>query len=60
MTVLFLVLPVAVVLSGVAVAAFLWATNSGQFDDLETPAVRLLCDELNEQAPQRPQSKRNT
>ena len=51
MTVLFIVLPVAVVLSGVAVAAFLWATNAGQFDDLETPAVRLLCDELTDHTP---------
>ncbi|HWA74019.1 MAG TPA: cbb3-type cytochrome oxidase assembly protein CcoS [Polyangiaceae bacterium] len=51
MTVLFIVLPIAVVLSGVAVAAFLWATNAGQFDDLETPAVRLLCDELTDHTP---------
>ncbi|MFP4598204.1 MAG: cbb3-type cytochrome oxidase assembly protein CcoS [Persicimonas sp.] len=25
--------------------AFWWATRSGQFDDLETPAVRILLDE---------------
>jgi cbb3-type cytochrome oxidase maturation protein len=48
MTVLFLVLPLAVALSVLAVAAFSWATRVGQFDDLETPAVRLLCDELVE------------
>jgi len=46
--VLFVVLPLAVTLSGLAAAAFLWATRAGQFDDLETPAVRLLCDELTE------------
>lgn len=51
MTVLFVVLPLAVVLSVLAVAAFLWATRVGQFDDLDTPAVRLLCDELAERAP---------
>lgn len=51
MTVLFLVLPLAVVLSGLAAVAFLWATRTGQFDDLDTPAVRLLCDELSERAP---------
>ncbi len=51
MTVLFVVLPLATLLSGVAAAAFLWATRSGQFDDLSTPAVRLLCDELDDQAP---------
>jgi len=48
MTVLFVVLPLAVVLSGLASLAFVWATRHGQFDDLDTPAVRLLCDELGE------------
>ena len=48
MTVLFVVLPLAVLLSCLAAAAFAWATQRGQFDDLETPAVRLLCDELPE------------
>lgn len=49
MTVLFVVLPLATLLSAIAAVAFLWATRSGQFDDLTTPAVRLLCDELEEQ-----------
>jgi cbb3-type cytochrome oxidase maturation protein len=48
MTVLFLVLPLAVLLSLLAAFAFAWATRRGQFDDLETPAVRLLTDELSE------------
>jgi cbb3-type cytochrome oxidase maturation protein len=51
MTVLFVVLPLATLLSGIAAVAFLWATRSGQFDDLATPAVRLLCDELKEKRP---------
>jgi cbb3-type cytochrome oxidase maturation protein len=46
MTVLFVVLPLAVGLSGLAVLAFVWATKSGQLDDLETPAVRVLCDDV--------------
>ena len=54
MSVLFVVLPLAVVLSGLAAAAFLWATRTGQFDDLQTPAVRLLCDELAERVPAPP------
>jgi cbb3-type cytochrome oxidase maturation protein len=48
MTALFVVLPLAVVLSIAAALAFVWATRRGQFDDLETPAVRLLCDDLGE------------
>jgi cbb3-type cytochrome oxidase maturation protein len=50
---LFVILPVALVLSGIAAFAFVWATRRGQFDDIETPAVRLLCDELPETLPAR-------
>jgi cbb3-type cytochrome oxidase maturation protein len=53
MSVLFVVLPLAVVLSLLAALAFMWATGRGQFDDLDTPAVRLLNDELGE----RPRSR---
>ena len=42
MSILFLILPVTLLLSAGAAAAFAWATRSGQFDDLETPAIRLL------------------
>ncbi|WP_246099109.1 cbb3-type cytochrome oxidase assembly protein CcoS [Persicimonas caeni] len=30
-----------------AVTGFWWATRDGQFDDLETPAVRILLDDKN-------------
>ena len=33
------------VLLGFAVWAFFWAVRSGQFDDLDTPAVRILLDD---------------
>lgn len=42
MSVLYIVLPIALVLVGVAVFAFVWAAQRGQFDDLETPAIRAL------------------
>jgi len=48
MSVLFVVLPLAVGLSGLAALTFVWATRRGQFDDLETPAVRMLNDDLPE------------
>jgi cbb3-type cytochrome oxidase maturation protein len=41
MSVLFIVLPLALLLAGGAVAAFVWAAKDGQFDDLDTPAVRV-------------------
>jgi len=50
MSIIFLVLPVTLLLSIGAVAAFAWATRSGQFDDLETPAIRLLHDESSQRA----------
>ena len=45
MSVLFLILPLALVLVGVAVWAYVWSARGGQFDDLDTPAVRLLHDD---------------
>ena len=45
MSIIFLILPITLLLSAAAVVGFAWATRSGQFDDLETPAIRLLHDE---------------
>jgi cbb3-type cytochrome oxidase maturation protein len=45
MEVLFILLPVAVALAAVAVGVFIWAARSGQFDDLETPGIRMLHDD---------------
>jgi cbb3-type cytochrome oxidase maturation protein len=43
-TVYFLV-PLAAVLALLVVAALVWAVRSGQFDDLEGPAQRILMEE---------------
>ena len=40
MSILYLVLPLALVIVLAAVLAFSWAARRGQFDDLETPALR--------------------
>ncbi len=56
MSVLFVILPLALVLSAGAAFAFVWATRRGQFDDIETPAVRLLCDELPESGERQPEA----
>jgi cbb3-type cytochrome oxidase maturation protein len=45
MSVIYVLVPVALALVGGAVVAFLWATGRGQFDDLETPALRALRDD---------------
>jgi len=45
MTVLYVLVPMAILLGGGAVVAFLWATRDGQLDDLETPPLRILHDD---------------
>jgi cbb3-type cytochrome oxidase maturation protein len=44
-SILYLLIPLAVVLLGAAVAFFVWSVRSGQFDDLEGPAHRILWDD---------------
>jgi len=41
----FVLLPLALVIAAIAVGFFIWAAWSGQFDDLDTPAVRILFDD---------------
>ena len=47
MSVIYILLPVAACLAAVAVAAFIWAVRRGQFDDLDTSAVRILHDDVD-------------
>jgi len=41
---IFVLLPLALLVAAIAVGFFVWAARTGQFDDLETPAVRILFD----------------
>lgn len=50
MSVIYVVLPLALVIAAGMVWAFVRSVRKGQFDDLETPAIRMLFDE----APVRP------
>ncbi len=45
MNVLFILVPVSLILSGVALAAFLWTLRASQYDDLAGDAWRILSDE---------------
>ncbi len=47
MEVIIVLLPLALLLGGVFVAAFIWAAKKGQYDDLETPRFRMLLDDQN-------------
>ncbi len=51
MSVVFVMAPIALVLAAVAVTAFIWAARDGQFDDTETPAHRMLFDDLEKRDP---------
>ena len=42
MTILYLIVPLALLVSGAAVAAFIWTVRSGQLDDVDTPPRRIL------------------
>jgi cbb3-type cytochrome oxidase maturation protein len=45
MEIIFLLLPLSLLLAFAAIVAYVWASRSGQFDDLETPAQRMLFDD---------------
>jgi len=45
MNILFVLLPLGLVLLGLAVVAFFWAVGNGQYDDLDSPAWRILLDD---------------
>ena len=45
MEILYLLIPVSLVIAALAVGIFFWAVKSGQYDDLEGPAWRILFDD---------------
>ena len=45
MELVFVALPVALLVGGAALAAFVWAAKSDQFEDLDTPPTRVIFDE---------------
>ncbi len=51
MSILYLLIPLSLVLLGFAIWAFIWAIRSGQFDDMEGPAHRILMDDDDPRVP---------
>ena len=45
MSIVFVALPFALLIAALALGAFIWATKTGQFDDLETPSYRAIFDD---------------
>lgn len=56
MTILLLLVPISLVLLAIAIGVFVWAVRSGQFDELDTPALDVLREDPLPQAdpPARP------
>lgn len=51
MKILLVLVPVSLVLLGLAIWAFFWAVRRGQFDDLDAASIDLLADERPPEAP---------
>jgi cbb3-type cytochrome oxidase maturation protein len=45
MTILLILIPAALALGAIGLAAFLWSLRNGQFDDLDGAANRILVEE---------------
>ncbi|MFZ2237037.1 MAG: cbb3-type cytochrome oxidase assembly protein CcoS [Dokdonella sp.] len=51
MAILLFLIPVSIILLGVAIWAFIAAVRGGQFDDLDTPPLDILRDDDADEAP---------
>ena len=58
MSVMFIVVPLAFILAGGAIVAFIWMVRGGQLDDLDTPPARMLFDDPGEPARPNPPANR--
>jgi len=49
---IYVLIPVTTILLGLAVAAYLWSVNNGQFDDLDKASQSILFDDTDTAPPQ--------
>lgn len=45
MEIIIILIPLALILAGFFIAGFIWMTKKGQYDDLDTPALRILLED---------------
>lgn len=57
MEILYLLIPLGLVLLGIAIWGFVWAVRHGQFEDMEGPAHRILMDDDDPRIPTRQPKK---
>lgn len=57
MEIIFITIPVTLIFIGVGAAIFFWASKKGQFDDMDSPAHRILFDDDIAPQPKKDDSK---
>ncbi len=45
MEIIWILIPFAILLAGLFIYGFFWMVNNGQYDDLDSPQLRMLLDE---------------
>lgn len=45
MSVILILIPLSILIAACFLAAFIWAVRSGQYDDTDTPSMRLLVED---------------
>lgn len=60
MNILYLLIPLGLLLVGIGIAFFFWAVRSGQYDDLESPAMSVVMDDDTKPAAENRREKRET
>ena len=56
MDILYLLIPISLIIVAIAVWVFMWAIRSGQYEDLEGPAHRILMDDDDPLVPHKPET----
>jgi cbb3-type cytochrome oxidase maturation protein len=45
MDIIYILIPLSILIVGIAIGVFFWAIKSGQFDDMDSPPHRILFDD---------------
>jgi cbb3-type cytochrome oxidase maturation protein len=57
MDILYLLIPISLIIVAIAVWILMWAIRSGQYEDLEGPAHRILMDDDEHLVPRKPETE---
>ena len=55
MEIVIILIPLAMVILAIAIAAFFWAVRNDQFDDLDSPAWRVIFDDQEQRKSEQPE-----